>query len=185
LDLHELLEFALYSSMEAVSAEAASVLLLDDEKEHFLFYQVEGPAKPVLMAETFSAEQGLAGAVLRTLQSEVVNDVQTDPRFYGRVDAESGFQTRNMIAVPLVAGKEKVGVLEVLNKADGGPFTEGERLLLVSIAEEIAFAIRNARLFEYVASTYCRQRRGHSSCKGCVRPLGSWTPCVKYREASI
>jgi sigma-B regulation protein RsbU (phosphoserine phosphatase) len=185
LDLHELLEFALYSSMEAVSAEAASVLLLDDEKENFSFYQVEGPAKPVLMAATFSADQGLAGAVLRTLQSEVINDVQNDPRFYKQVDAESGFRTRNMIAVPLVAGEEKVGVLEVLNKADGGSFTEGERLLLVSIAEEIAFAIRNARLFEYVASTYCKQRQGHGSCRGCERPLGSWTPCVKYREATI
>jgi hypothetical protein len=185
LDLHELLEFALYSSMEAVSAEAASVLLLDDEKKSFLFYQVEGPAKPVLMAATFSADQGLAGAVLRTLQSEVINNVQGDPRFYRRVDAESGFETRNMIAVPLVAGDERVGVLEVLNKSNGGSFNEGERLLLVSIAEEIAFAIRNAKLFEYVASTYCKQRQGLRSCKGCERPLGSWTPCVKYREAAI
>jgi GAF domain-containing protein len=171
--------------MEAVSAEAASVLLLDDESESFSFYQVEGPAKPVLMAATFSADQGLAGAVLQTLQSEIINDVQSDPRFYNQVDAESGFQTRNMIAVPLVAGEEKVGVLEVLNKANGGSFTEAERLLLVSIAEEIAFAIRNAKLFEYVAGTYCKQRQGQGSCKGCKRPLGSWTPCVKYREATI
>ena len=33
LGLHELLEASLYCSMEAVSAEAASVLLLDDEKK--------------------------------------------------------------------------------------------------------------------------------------------------------
>jgi sigma-B regulation protein RsbU (phosphoserine phosphatase) len=185
LDLRELLEFALYSAMDTVSAEAASVLLLDDEKENFLFYQVEGPAKPVLMAATFPADQGLAGAVLHSQQAEVINDVRSDPRFYEQVDAQSGFRTRNMIAVPLVAGEEQVGVLEVLNKEGGGAFTEDERLLLVSIAEEIAFAIRNAKVFEYVASTYCKQRQGQASCKGCERPLGSWTPCVRYREAMI
>jgi len=185
LDLHELLEIALYSCMEVVSAEAASVLLLDDEKENFQFYQVEGPAKPVLMAATFPADSGLAGSVLQTRQSEVINDVRSDPRFYEKVDSESGFQTRNMIAIPLVAGEEEVGVLEVLNKADGSSFTEKERLLLASMAEEIAFAIRNAKVFEYVVNTYCRQRQGQMSCKGCKRPLGLWTPCVKYREASI
>ena len=46
LDLHELLEAALYCTMDATSAEAASVLLLDDEKKNFSFYQVEGSAKP-------------------------------------------------------------------------------------------------------------------------------------------
>lgn len=185
MDLHELLEIALYCCMEAALAEAASVLLLDDEKESFTFYQIEGPAKPVLAAATFPADQGVAGSVLRSGQSEIVNDVTTDDRFYVKFDFESGFQTRNMIAVPLVAGEEPIGVLEVLNKADGGPFTEEEHLLLVSIAEEIAFAIRNAKVFEYVVNTYCKQRQGQMSCKGCQRPLGSWTPCVKYREASI
>jgi GAF domain-containing protein len=185
LSLHELLEAALYCSMEAVSAEAASVLLLDDEKKNFLFYQVEGPAKPVLMTTTLPADKGLAGSVLQAQQSEVINDVPNDPRFYGKIDSESGFQTRNMIAIPLVAGEERVGVLEVLNKVDGDSFTEDEHSILLSIAEEIAFAIRNAKVFEYLANTYCRQRQGLGSCKGCNRPLGSWTPCVKYREASI
>jgi GAF domain-containing protein len=185
MDLPELLEIALHCSMEAVSAEAASVMLLDEEKENFRFYQAAGPAKPALTALTFPAEKGVAGAVLQTQRSEVINDVASDPRFYGKIDSTSGFRTRNMIAVPLTAGGERVGVLEVLNKAEGGAFTKDEELLLVSIAEEIAFAIRNAMLFEYVVNTYCKQRQGQMSCKGCRRPLGSWTPCVRYREAGV
>jgi len=47
------------------------------------------------------------------------------------------------------------------------------------------FAIRNAKVFEYVVNSYCKQRQGQPSCQGCQRPLGSWTPCVKYREVSI
>ena len=185
IGLHDMLEATLYCCTEAVSAEAASVLLVDDQGENFHFYQVEGEAKELLMAATFPIDRGLAGHVLSTLESEIINNVQDDPRFYGKVDKDSGFQTRNMIAIPLVAGDEKIGVLEVLNKIDKRNFTEEERLLLLSIAEEIAFAIRNAKIFEYVVTSYCKQKQGQLSCRGCERPLGSWTPCVKYREKVI
>jgi PAS domain S-box-containing protein len=147
LNLRDVLEAVLYSSLEAVSAETASVLLLDNEKKNFRFYGLT-PPKPGLMNATFSANLGLAGYVLQSQQSEVINDVQKDPRFYNRFDLETGFITRNMVAIPLVAGAEKVGVLEVLNKAGGEPFYEEDRLLLQSIAEEIAFAIHDANLLE-------------------------------------
>ena len=185
LDLRDILEGVLYFCMEALSAEAASVLLLDYEKKNFRFYSAEGPTKPVLLTASFPADQGLAGAILQTQQSEIINDVQNDPRFYGKFDADSGFRTRNMIVIPLMAGEEKIGVLEVLNKVGNEPFYEEERLMLHNLAEEIAFAIRNGKMFEVVVKSYCKQRQGQTSCKGCKRPLGSWTPCVKYREASI
>jgi GAF domain-containing protein len=185
LGLHDLLETILYYSMEAVSAEAASVLLLNDDKKNFQFYQAEGQAKPILMNSSFPADKSIAGWVLYQQQSAVVNDVGSDPRFYQEIDSKSGFRTKNMIAVPLTAGEEKIGVLEVINKTDTLAFTEEEHYLLRSIADEIAYAIRNAKLFEYLADTYCHQRQGLGSCKGCNRPLGSWTPCVKYREAEI
>jgi hypothetical protein len=185
LDLRDALEAVLYFCMEAVSAEAASVLLLDYEKKNFRFYSAEGPTKPVLLTASFPADQGLAGYVLQTQQSEVINDVQNHPQFYGKFDADSGFCTRNMIVIPLTAGEEKIGVLEVLNKVGGESFFEEERLMLQNIAEEIAFAIRNGKMFEVVVKSYCKQRQGLNTCKGCKRPLGSWTPCVKYREASI
>ncbi len=148
LNLREVIEAVLYSSMAAVAAEAASVLLLDAEKKNFRFYGVEGPAKPVLLDVTFPVDQGLAGYVFQTQQSAIFNEVQQDQRFYGKFDSVSGFQTKNLVAIPLVAGAEKVGVLEVLNKAGDEPFYEEDRLLLESIAEEIAFAIRNANTWE-------------------------------------
>ena len=182
VDLAELLEIALYCSMETVGAEAASILLLDETKERFQFYRVEGAAKPLLGGATFPATEGIAGRVLETREAEIVNDAESDPRFYGQIDERTGYRTRNLMAIPLIAGDEPVGVLEVLNKAGGGPFTADERMILVSVADEIAFAVRNATVFDYVVNTYCKRRQGQSSCKGCERPLGSWTPCMRYRE---
>lgn len=182
LDLPELLEAVLNCVMDTVSAAEASVMLLDEEQANFEFYSLGGPSKEALQSATFPADQGIAGSVLQTQQSEVINDVSQDPRFLGKIDSESGVVTRNIMAIPLTAGEEKIGIMEVLNKSGGEPFTDEERLLLESIAEEIAFAIRNARIFEYVVNSYCKQRQGATSCKGCKRPLKSWTPCVKYLE---
>ena len=185
LDPHELLEAVLNVVLETVSAEGASVLLLDEDQVNFRFYSIEGPAKRCLMSATFPADKGIAGSVLQTQKSEVINDVHRDPHFYGKIDSEYGLLTQNLIAIPLTAGEEKIGVMEVINKSGGEPFTDEERLLLDSIAEEIAFAIRNARIFEYVINSYCKQRQGETSCKGCRRPLRSWTPCVKYLEKGL
>jgi hypothetical protein len=181
LDMRDVLEAVLYFCMESLGVEAASILLLDYEKKNLRFYSAEGPAKPVLLMASFPSDHGLAGAVLATQQAEVINDVQNDPRFFRRFDQESGFVTRNMIAIPLTAGEEKIGVLQILNKFEGD-FHDEELLFLQTIAEEIAFAIRNAKLFEVVVKSYCKMRQGLNTCRGCKRPLGSWTPCVKYRE---
>jgi len=181
-DLGELLEIALYSSMEAVSGEAASVLLLDERKENFRFYNVEGTAEPLLSGACFPATEGFAGHVLETMEAEVVNDVSSDPRFYGQIDLASGFETRNLVAVPLIAGDERIGVLEVLNRKDGKDFTPGDRLLLSSVADEMAFAIRNAAVFDFLASEYCRRRQGDTTCDACERPIEAWVPCGRYRR---
>ncbi len=185
LGLHDLIEATLFSCMDVVSAEAASVLLLDDAKENFRFYAVEGPAAPVLAGTTFSAAKGIAGWCLETQESAIIDDAASDPRFYHGIDEQTSFHTGNLVVVPLTAGEEPVGVLEVLNKSGGERFTEDERSLLMLVAQQIALAVRNAKVFEYVADTYCKQRQGEHSCRGCSRPLGAWTPCVRYREKEL
>jgi GAF domain-containing protein len=149
------------------------------------FYQTEGSSRSALRGMCLPVEKGIAGSVLRERRSEIVNDVQRDSRFYPLFDSLSGVRTCNMIAIPLLAGEETVGVLEVINKAGGLPFSDEDHLLLHFIADEMAFGIRNARIFELVANSYCRQRQGLGSCRDCVRPLGSWTPCLKQRESLL
>ena len=185
LDPHELLEAVLNVVMETVSAEEASVLLLDEDQANFRFYSIEGPAKQCLMSATFPADKGIAVPSCKPRSRRSSTMCIATHASYEKIDSEYGFVTQNLIAIPLTAGEEKIGVMEVLNKSGGEPFTDEERLLLDSIAEEIAFAIRNARIFEYVVNSYCKQRQGESSCKGCKRPLRSWTPCVKYLEKSL
>ncbi|MBE0636056.1 GAF domain-containing protein [Candidatus Bipolaricaulota bacterium] len=180
--LSESLDIALFSSMKAVSAEAASILLLDEAKQRFRFFHVEGAAKPLLGEITFDSSEGVAGRVLQSLEAQVVNDVVDDVQFYGQIDSKTGFRTRNLIAVPLLAGNDPIGVLEVLNRSGNEDFTVDDRLLLVAVADQIAYAIRNAQLFDQVVQAYCKRRQGEDSCDKCPQPLESWDPCNQYRE---
>jgi len=182
IGLSESLEIALFCSMNAVSAEAASILLLDDDKEAFRFFHVEGAAKPLLGETTFEATEGVAGRVLQTQEAEIVNDVTDDVQFYGQIDARTGFHTRNLVAVPLIAGDDPIGVLEVLNRSGEEAFTSDDRLILISIADQMAFAIRNATVFDRIADAYCKRQQGAESCNDCLHPLESWAPCKEYRE---
>jgi len=184
LNLHDLLEGILYCCMDTLSAEAATVLLLDEDMTNLRFYQVEGSSAGVRRA-TMSADEGIAGHVLRTQEPVLIDDVRTDPRFRDKYESKTGFQAKTMLVIPLVTGDQPIGVLEVLNKTGGGSFTRNEQMLLLSIAEVIALAIRNAKVFEFVANSYCKQRQGETSCRDCERPLGAWTPCVQYRKTDV
>ena len=112
----------------------------------------------------------------------VVNDVADSPDFYGNIDEEHDFKTRSILATPLISGEEAVGIIEAINKIGDDGFDKEDAQILAAIADEVALAVKNARLFDYVVDSYCKIRQGLSSCKGCERPLKSWTPCIRHLE---
>ena len=81
LDLREALEAVLYSAWRPLAPRPPRCSFWITKKQNFRFYSAEGPAKPVLLTASFPADLGLAGSVLPTQQSEIINDVQRDPRF--------------------------------------------------------------------------------------------------------
>jgi len=86
------------------------------------------------------------------------------------------------LAAPLISGEEAIGVVEAVNKIGNNGFDREDERMLSAIADEVALAVKNAKIFDYVVDSYCKIRQGLSSCKGCKRPLRSWTPCVRQLE---
>lgn len=107
----------------------------------------------ILMGELFkdlptirlNKGQGIAGWVSENRQSVIINDVYSDQRFYSRVDRQSGFQTDNMICIPLQIEDRVIGVLQAINKQNGD-FNENDLRLLQAIGGPLAAAIENASL---------------------------------------
>ncbi|MGB1253311.1 MAG: ATP-binding protein, partial [Candidatus Promineifilaceae bacterium] len=135
-----------------VNVESVSIGLYNSEKEELVFVKaLMGPLFADLPEVKVKAGQGIAGWVAKHAEPVLVNDVYADSRFYAEPDAESGFQTNSILAVPLIVEKEVVGVLEVINKQVGG-FDTADLNLLQAIASPLAIALENASLHAEVVS---------------------------------
>jgi putative methionine-R-sulfoxide reductase with GAF domain len=179
-DLQELLTTIISIVTSELLCEECSVLLYDEQNNEFEFFTAVGETGMELVKERFPADKGIAGRALRERKTQVVNDVQSDPDFYGNIDKEHAFKTKSILAAPLMSGDEIVGVINALNKVETKFFDKEDDQILTAIADEVAMAVKNARLFDYVVESYCKIRQGANSCKGCKRPLKSWTPCAKH-----
>jgi putative methionine-R-sulfoxide reductase with GAF domain len=181
-DLHELLTTIISIVVSELPSEEGSILLYDAETDELEFFSAIGDTGTGYIQNRFPADKGIAGKALQEGQPVIVNDVQNCPFFFGNFDNESGFVTRSILAAPIMAGDEKVGVIEAINKVGESGFSELDKKILLAIADEVGLAVKNARMFDYVVNSYCKIRQGQMSCKGCVRPLRSWTPCARQLD---
>ena len=181
-DLQELLTMIISIIVSELPSEEGSILLYCDDTNELEFFSAIGDTGAGLVQCRFPADKGIAGKALQEGSPVIVNDVQTCPYFFGNIDNESGFVTKSILAAPVIAGEEKVGVIEAINKVGENGFSEHDKRILMGIADEVGLAVKNARMFDYVVNSYCKIRQGQMSCKGCVRPLRSWTPCARQLD---
>ncbi|HOJ39153.1 MAG TPA: ATP-binding protein [bacterium] len=146
-NLHRLLELIMEESKEILNAEASSLLLYDAREKRLYFEVARGEKGEKVKRLKLKLGQGIAGAC--GLERKVINvpDVTADSRFYPQADKRSQFQTRSILAVPLLWKKRLLGVLEVLNKRNGHPFDRSDEELMQIIASQAAMAIANAYLY--------------------------------------
>lgn len=64
------------------------------------------------------------------------------------MDERTGLKTRNLLCVPLKIKGRVAGVLEAINKKDGEDFDEEDLSLFTSLADQVAIALDNARLYQ-------------------------------------
>jgi Nif-specific regulatory protein len=77
-------------------------------------------------------------------RATIVNDAQTDDRFYPAMDRELGFKTQSVLAAPMIGGGRVLGVIEMLNKKNGKLFSVGDQRLLTLMSRfsgELLFTV--------------------------------------------
>jgi GAF domain-containing protein len=141
-DLHRALLRSIVNVARAIfRARAASVFLLDGDSDELVFEAVSGEGEESLVGRTFPSSTGIAGWVLVTGQSLVLDDVSADPRFATQAAQSTGYVPKAIMAVPLVSGERSLGVLEVLDRPSGERFTMEEADLLGMFATQAAVAL--------------------------------------------
>ncbi|MBI4515131.1 MAG: sensor domain-containing diguanylate cyclase [Deltaproteobacteria bacterium] len=141
LDLAEILRIILNRIKLVTNAEALSLLLYDGERNELVFAATETLRENTIVGMHVPADQGIASWVAHSGRSARVDRAEQDPRFYRLIDQAAQFSTRSVLAVPIAQGRNVVGVIEVLNRTDGGTFTDNDQQLLEAIAAELAATV--------------------------------------------
>jgi signal transduction histidine kinase len=147
-DTDRLLDLITDSAVQILEAEAGSLLMIDTETQYLEFKVAVGSEAEELVGTKLPPGTGLVGTVADRGEPVIVNDTTRDPRWYSGVDHTTTFNTVTLMAAPLLGNAGVIGVLEVINKRDGGVFVEDDKRLLTAFAGQAAIAIENARLFQ-------------------------------------
>ena len=125
-----------------------TTLYLYDEKTNEVWSKVaEGEERREIR---LSLGEGVAGWVAQHRKPVKVEEAYKDPIFNPRIDIETGFQTKNILAVPLLSRAGRLlGVLEVLNKISDS-FSDDDVALVDTIAVQVAYAVENAHLEQQI-----------------------------------
>ncbi|MDI6736672.1 MAG: GAF domain-containing protein [bacterium] len=148
-DLRSLLDLSMRLATRTMNAEASSLMLLDEQTNELVFEVVEGvKGKQVLRQIRLKLGEGIAGWVAKEGTPLLVPDVTKDPRFTSKIDQQTSFETKCILCIPLKIKKTTIGIIEVINKIDGGSvFSEKDLEFFNLFAHQVAIAIENARLY--------------------------------------
>jgi Nif-specific regulatory protein len=148
-DLDQLLELIIETATRMMDAKASSLLLLDQKTKKLQFKVATGDKGTDIKQFEIDLGQGIAGHVAETGEPLLIPDVAKDPRWYKEISESIGFQTQSIACVPMKLNGDTIGVVEIIDKADGSSILSKDLKLLSVFAELAAQAIGNAREIEH------------------------------------
>lgn len=153
-DLPEVLNLIIDSMRDCLRADRASVFQYDDKtKELFIAFAhgAGGQGQAPAAVFRFPVTKGLAGEAASKRTIINVPDCYADARFNQEIDRKTGYRTRNLLTIPLIAFDGGLqGVAQVLNKHPdhGESFTAYDEHIARVLASQAAVAIRRAQSVE-------------------------------------
>ena len=136
-DMNEAIKMALNIVCDTVHAEAGTFWFYSKYGDGFIRPRAYYGGKP--MEEFFLVPgEGIAGKVVETGDPVYVADCKNDPRWTGRMDEKTGFDTRSMICAPLKNDGRCFGCIQLINKTDEAPFDAKDAELVLALAQEIS-----------------------------------------------
>ncbi len=146
LELDSLLEEAARLVQESFGYHHVALFTMDREREELLLESIAGGFVSLFPPDhQLKFDQGMVGWVSRSGKTLLANDVSTNPYYFSLYPDE--IPTRSELSVPLRVDEDVVGVLDV-QSLQLNAFDENDVMVMETLANQIATAIQNARLYE-------------------------------------
>lgn len=148
LELDRLLALIMDKVTQLMEADRSTLYLLSDDGATLWSKVLQGDEFSVIR---LAVGEGIAGWAAASGELVNIPDAYSDHRFQPAVDIKSGYRTRSILCAPMRNSKgEIIGVLQVLNKQAGGPFTSEDGDLLTALATQAGMSIENSKLYHSV-----------------------------------
>ncbi|MFF1409105.1 GAF domain-containing protein [Streptomyces sp. NPDC058289] len=136
-------------------AAASSVFMVSPDTGELIFAAVAGEGEQGLVGRRFEPGTGIAGWVAASGQPLITDDVGATDRFARDAAASTGYVPASIMAAPLIADGECIGVIEVLDRHAHDENAPGRELddieLLGLLATQAALSLALLRRSEQAA----------------------------------
>jgi len=147
-----LLEMIVEAAAHVISAQAASLFLINEETQELTFEVALGQKAEEVKKFSVPLGHGIAGLVAVSGQPMAVSDAQHDPRHASDIAQSVGYVPQSILCVPLLYNDQVIGVLELLDKTSAPSFSAADMEILGLFANQAAVAIEQSRTHRNLAS---------------------------------
>lgn len=150
MDLDRLLPNAMEAFVKAGEVSKGSLMLVNDELGVLEIYAAVGLSDFRRKTSRPKIGEGIAGLVAKNGKAILVADVSQDKTYYKdfEEDLKLGRPKESILCLPLKFKERVLGVVSLESKASGQPFEKRDETVLSILANAVAVAITNAKLYE-------------------------------------
>jgi diguanylate cyclase (GGDEF)-like protein len=149
LDFKKLQHMILEIVVKVINAEKGSLMLLDEAEQTLNIGVAVGLSEEVTKSTRLEIGESIAGYVVQTRHPLFIKDVESDQAFLAL--KKTNVKTGTLMCVPLLAKDKLLGALNV-SDSKANTFAEKDFELFISLANQAAIAIENARLYRYAVT---------------------------------
>jgi serine/threonine-protein kinase PknK len=154
LETSDVLAMAMDEAVELTGAERGLLLLEPDDGGELAVAVARNVDRAALDTAHFRFSRSIAEQAIRTAEAVLTVDAQSDDRFRTNASVHA-MRLRSVIAVPIRSPDGVLGALYLDNRYARARFDDADTDLLLAFADQVALALRNARLVEAL-----RRRQG-------------------------
>ncbi|MGB7753059.1 MAG: GAF domain-containing protein, partial [Candidatus Acidiferrales bacterium] len=149
LELGVLLPVVASKIRDIMGASVCLVWLADPGSQDLYLAKKIGVDPTIEDEARVSLTEGLLGEIAQSANPKLVENPSEEPGLAERIEAAGeDFEIQSWMCAPLRKENDVLGLVELVNKADGTPFNEDDLFFLSSISEQAAVALHNANLLD-------------------------------------
>ena len=144
LELNRLITTIMKKTQVMIGAEAWFILFIDEEKGEFFIGNMWKRKSKEIQKFRIKIENDTVSMVAKNGNPLIVPDISKDVRFNRKIDKFLHIKTKSFMCIPIKIKDKVIGILEIINKDTGDPFTRAD----LDIVNQAAMAVERTFLYK-------------------------------------